>query len=246
MVREKTNSGKSVSVRYFIYLFNKYFYGLFMTFLLPGQPVPAPVADVGRGVYLKYGQLRASVAGTLTNHTLTVHRQRPHPPATNSLILGTVIRLSPLQAVVAISVVDGIPLPLGEEFTGVIRTQDIRATEKDKVKIADCFRGGDVIKGLVVRRRCPFRAPSDISNADLPRRRTQLLHHDRAQRPRRHLCHQRGRWVHVSVPSSVAHPAAYRCHDGASVVAGDALPEHGQDRKAQMCQTRECMNVCIT
>ena len=39
----------------------------------------------------------------------------------------------------------------GEEFTGVIRVQDVRATEKDKVKIADCFRGGDVVRGLVVR-----------------------------------------------------------------------------------------------
>ena len=43
-----------------------------------------------------------------------------------------------------------MPLPAGEEFTGVIRVQDVRATEKDKVKIADCFRGGDVVKGLVV------------------------------------------------------------------------------------------------
>jgi exosome complex component CSL4 len=55
-----------------------------------------------------------------------------------------------LQATLSISVVDGVPLPAGEEFTGVIRTQDVRATEKDKVKIADCFRGGDVVKGLVV------------------------------------------------------------------------------------------------
>ncbi len=42
-------------------------------------------------------------------------------------------------------------MPAGEEFTGVIRVQDVRATEKDKVKIADCFRGGDVVRGLVVR-----------------------------------------------------------------------------------------------
>ncbi|KAG1716535.1 hypothetical protein ID866_587 [Astraeus odoratus] len=55
-----------------------------------------------------------------------------------------------LQATVAISVVDGIPLPAGEEFTGVIRSQDVRATEKDKVKIGDCFRGGDVVKGMVI------------------------------------------------------------------------------------------------
>lgn len=83
--------------------------------------------------------------------TLSITRTRPNPPAPNSLILGTVTRLSPLQATISITVVDGIPLPAGEEFSGVIRVQDVRATEKDKVKIADCFRGGDVVKGLVVR-----------------------------------------------------------------------------------------------
>jgi len=65
-------------------------------------------------------------------------------------VLGSVTRLSPQQATLSITVVDGVPLPAGEEFTGVIRVQDVRATEKDKVKIADCFRGGDVVKGLVI------------------------------------------------------------------------------------------------
>lgn len=70
----------------------------------------------------------------------------------------------------SVSVVDGVPLPAGEEFTGVIRTQDVRATEKDKVKISDCFRGGDVVKGIVVGirpcarnqlcSRCLSRSPS--------------------------------------------------------------------------------------
>lgn len=55
-----------------------------------------------------------------------------------------------MQAMLSITVVDGVPLPSGEEFTGVIRVQDIRATDKDRVKIGDCFRGGDVVKGLVV------------------------------------------------------------------------------------------------
>lgn len=68
----------------------------------------------------------------------------------NSVILGTITRLSPLQAFISITVVDGVPLPHGEDFTGVIRSQDVRATEKDKVKIVDCFRGGDVVKGVVV------------------------------------------------------------------------------------------------
>jgi len=68
-------------------------------------------------------------------------------------VLGSITRLSPQQAVVSITVVDGVPLPPGEDFTGVIRVQDIRATEKDKVKVGDCFRGGDVIKGQVVGTR---------------------------------------------------------------------------------------------
>lgn len=67
------------------------------------------------------------------------------------MVLGTVTRLSPVQALISISVVDGVPLPAGEEFTGVIRAQDVRATEKDRVKIGDCFRGGDVVRGVVVR-----------------------------------------------------------------------------------------------
>ncbi|KAH7883698.1 hypothetical protein F5I97DRAFT_1894885 [Phlebopus sp. FC_14] len=123
--------------------------------LLPGQPVhltrgPGPV--LGRGLYARQGQVRASLVGVprYEGPTLSISRLRPHPPAPNSLILGTVTRLSPLQATVSISVVDGVPLPVGEEFTGVIRTQDIRATEKDKVKIGDCFRGGDVVKGVVI------------------------------------------------------------------------------------------------
>ena len=51
---------------------------------------------------------------------------------------------------VSISVVDGVPLPAGEEFTGVIRTQDIRATEIDKVKVTESFRVGDVVRAKVI------------------------------------------------------------------------------------------------
>lgn len=58
-----------------------------------------------------------------------------------------------MQATVSITVVDGIPLLPGEEFAGVIRVQDVRATDKDRVKIGDCFRGGDVVKGVVVRNK---------------------------------------------------------------------------------------------
>lgn len=71
-------------------------------------------------------------------------------PGQNSLVIGTVVRLSPLQATISITVVDGVPLLHGDDITGVIRSQDIRVTDKDKIKLAECFRGGDVVRGVVV------------------------------------------------------------------------------------------------
>ncbi|EIW86604.1 exoribonuclease [Coniophora puteana RWD-64-598 SS2] len=122
--------------------------------LLPGQPVflRGPAPSLGGGLYLSEGQVRASVVGVPRQQgsTISIPRIRPHPPTTNSVVLGTVTRLTPIQAMVSISVVDDVPLPTGEEFIGVIRNQDVRATEKDKVKIGDCFRGGDVVKGSVI------------------------------------------------------------------------------------------------
>ena len=50
--------------------------------------------------------------------SVSLPRTRPSPPNPNSVVLGTVVRLSPHQATIAISVVDGVPLPAGEEFTG--------------------------------------------------------------------------------------------------------------------------------
>ncbi|KAG6888984.1 hypothetical protein C0995_004623 [Termitomyces sp. Mi166 len=126
-----------------------------MGVVLPGQPIflpRGPVAQLGPGLYSRDAQVRAALVGIPRSDasTLTISRRRPRPPAPNSVVLGSITRLSPLQAMLSITVVDGVPLPAGEEFTGVIRTQDVRATEKDRIKIADCFRGGDVVRGLVI------------------------------------------------------------------------------------------------
>jgi len=139
--------------------------GQTMPSLLPGQPVPlppGPAPQPGPGTYARDAQLRSSVIGVPVftascdaAHTVSVPRTRPHAPSPGSVVLGTVTRLSPGQALLSIGVVDGVPLPAGEEFTGLVRTQDVRATEKDRVKIGDCFRGGDVVRGVVVRVSAP-------------------------------------------------------------------------------------------
>lgn len=104
---------------------------------------------------------------------------RPNVPSESSIVIGTVTRLNSQQATISIGVVDGVPLPHGEDYTGVIRSQDVRATEKDKIKIGDCFRGGDIVKGQVVSRTLTIvcSAGSEYSMClDLSRGLTQLLH----------------------------------------------------------------------
>jgi len=40
---------------------------------------------------------------------------------------------------------------LAEPFSGIIKKQDVRATEIDKVEIVRCFRPGDIVRAEVVR-----------------------------------------------------------------------------------------------
>lgn len=42
------------------------------------------------------------------------------------------------------------PMDIGEAYRGIIRTQDVRSTERDKVKMIDCFRPGDLVKAVVL------------------------------------------------------------------------------------------------
>lgn len=50
------------------------------------------------------------------------------------------------------TLVNNLPTPVSSaDFVGVIRVSDVRATEKDKVKIGESFRLGDTVKASVVR-----------------------------------------------------------------------------------------------
>ncbi|KAG8834395.1 exosome 3'-_5 exonuclease subunit ski4 (Csl4) [Serendipita sp. 400] len=138
-----------------------------MSLVFPGQPLSSAV-EKSDGVYVdSNGVPRASLIGIFKNNVrkslgidaavllrslqnLHVPKLRANAPIENSIVLGTVLRLSSQQATLAIQVVDNVPLPYGEDYTGVIRSQDVRATEKDKIKIADCFRGGDIVAGQVI------------------------------------------------------------------------------------------------
>jgi len=63
-----------------------------------------------------------------------------------------VTRLTTKQANVAILVVgDGEQGRVcADEWAGVVRREDVRATEKEKVVVGESFRVGDVVRGVVV------------------------------------------------------------------------------------------------
>ena len=72
-------------------------------------------------------------------------------PEVNSTVLCRVTRITTKQASVAILVVG--ETVLDGEWQGLIRVQDVRATEKDKVRIFDSFRPGDIVRAVVVSLR---------------------------------------------------------------------------------------------
>lgn len=75
-------------------------------------------------------------------------KQREVLPQVGNTVLCRVTRITPRQAVVAILVCG--ETVLGAEWQGVIRVQDVRATEKDRVKVYESFRPGDIVRASVV------------------------------------------------------------------------------------------------
>ncbi|KAI7881410.1 hypothetical protein K492DRAFT_146212 [Lichtheimia hyalospora FSU 10163] len=129
------------------------------TVVTPGQRLGyAGDYIAGPGIYERDGLLYASVVGVRSVNddnngnlpTMTVSREKEQSavPEVGSIITGKVIRVAPHQAVIAIMVVGDSPCK--EDFMGAIRTQDVRAVEKDKVKIYNSFRPGDIVRAEVI------------------------------------------------------------------------------------------------
>lgn len=75
-------------------------------------------------------------------------KRREIMPEVGSTVLCKVTRITPRQASVAILVVGETVLE--GEWAGVIRVQDVRATEKDRVKVGESFRPGDIVRASVI------------------------------------------------------------------------------------------------
>ncbi|KAF3902866.1 hypothetical protein AA313_de0208001 [Arthrobotrys entomopaga] len=143
------------------------------TLVVPGQPLgPATAYIPGTGVHIFNNQIIASLVGkvvtapstgtsnttTTTPPTISVVKPVLTPdeestsstllPDVSSTVLCRITRINARQATAAIFVVnDRI---VGDEFQGVIRVQDVRLTEIDKVKIFTSFRPGDIVRARVI------------------------------------------------------------------------------------------------
>ena len=110
------------------------------------QPARAP------GPAKRLNKITAALPSELPTMSVSrsgVSEKREVLPEVGNVVLCRVLRISPRQAVVAILICGDTVLDA--EWQGLIRSQDVRATEKDKVKIYESFRPGDIVRAEVVR-----------------------------------------------------------------------------------------------
>ncbi|KAK6536521.1 exosome 3'-_5 exonuclease subunit ski4 (Csl4) [Arthrobotrys megalospora] len=147
--------------------------------VVPGQPLgPVSAYIPGTGVHVFNGQIIASLVGQVVTNpavqnpsstTTTTTPSHTTPPTisvlkpvlttdeetnatllpdVSSTVLCRITRINARQATASIFIVnDHI---CGDEFQGVIRVQDVRLTEVDKVKIFNSFRPGDIVRAKVI------------------------------------------------------------------------------------------------
>ncbi|KAF3194520.1 exosome 3'-_5 exonuclease subunit ski4 (Csl4) [Orbilia oligospora] len=145
--------------------------------VVPGQPLgPVNAYIPGPGVHVFNGQIIASLVGqvvtnpqTTTTTTTSTSTSTAVPPTisvqkpvlttdeetnatllpeVSSTVLCRITRINPRQATASIFIVNNHIC--GDEFQGVIRVQDVRLTEVDKVKIFNSFRPGDIVRAKVI------------------------------------------------------------------------------------------------
>ncbi|KAK6351138.1 exosome 3'-_5 exonuclease subunit ski4 (Csl4) [Orbilia javanica] len=146
--------------------------------VVPGQPLgPVSAYIPGPGVHIFNGQIVASLVGQVvtspqtsstpssaataaaTKIPPTISVQKPVLttdeetnatllPEVSSTVLCRITRINARQATASIFVVNNHIC--GDEFQGVIRVQDVRLTEVDKVKIFNSFRPGDIVRARVI------------------------------------------------------------------------------------------------
>ena len=124
--------------------------------VLPGQRLGSTrTARPGPGTFVWGHHVYASVVGAATNDlsqepsTLSIaHRQHAVLPVVGDTVTCRVLRINPRLANVEILCVGGVALR--ESCSGIIRREDIRDFDIDKLEMHKCFRPTDVLQARVI------------------------------------------------------------------------------------------------
>ncbi|CAM0953029.1 unnamed protein product [Alopecurus aequalis] len=128
----------------------------------PGELLGASSSlAAGRGAYADGHSVRASVTGRRrivaptpgsSDQRSTVevvgHKAHGAVPQPGSVVIARVTKVMARMASADIMCVDSKAVK--EKFTGMIRQQDVRATEIDKVDMYQSYRPGDIVRALVL------------------------------------------------------------------------------------------------
>ena len=120
--------------------------------ILPGTPLgPADKHTLGAGTHIHNDQLCASISGPVTTSKKEISINRNTLlPEVGMTVLGRITRTNPRQANVSILALGQDNISCKDPFPALIRQQDIRSTEIDKVKVAESFRVGDIVRATVI------------------------------------------------------------------------------------------------
>lgn len=144
------------------------------TFATPGQVLGNLSTHVpGPGTHINDDSICASLAGKIDTTAASTKAGKPtlsvssttalsinsSLPATGSTVLGRILRVQQRQLICAILAVDPaansiVPYASNTDdeiqFQAVLRKEDVRAFEKDKVVMNEMFRVGDIVKAIVI------------------------------------------------------------------------------------------------
>merc|ERR1712137_929772 len=117
----------------------------------------------GNGTYSRQGYILSCLTGVVKitlqpdkKLLVEVHsgKEQTVVPSAGDVITARITQINPRWARCAILCVKDVVL--AEPFRGILRREDVRATEKDRVEMYKCFRPNDVILARVLLGRRPF------------------------------------------------------------------------------------------
>ena len=122
-----------------------------MVVVLPGKLVKQG-EDGKEGTYVLQNRIYASVLGDVVQDATGVKVNGVAAmsvlPQVQDTVLCRVQRITSRMAYAAIIVLNDVPCK--GEFAATIRSQDIRATDKDDVKVFASFRPGDIVRAQIL------------------------------------------------------------------------------------------------